>query len=59
MTQLGLDLLGDQVGILHLGNGGDDDVVLLGLLDVMFQANLVDGQIDHFFFSSCCLLASM
>ena len=59
MAQLGLDLLGDQVGVLHLRDGGDDDVVLLGLLDIMLQANLVDGQIDHFFFSSCCLFASM
>ena len=59
VAQLGLDLLGDQVGVLHLRDGGDDDVVFLGLLDVMLQANLVDGQIDHFFFSSCCLLASM
>jgi len=59
VAQLGLDLLGDQVGILHLRDGGDDDVVLLGLLDIMLQADFVDGQIDHFFFSSCCLFASM
>ena len=50
--ELGLDLLRDQIGVLHLSNGGDDNVVLLGLLDVMLQANLVDGQIDHVF-SSC------
>ena len=50
--KLGLDLLRDQIGVLHLSNGGDDNVVLLGLLDVMLQANLVDGQIDHVF-SSC------
>ena len=46
VAQLGLDLLGDQVGVLHLGDGGDDDVVLLGLLDVMRQTDFVDGQID-------------
>ena len=46
VAQLGLDLLGDQVRVLHLGDGGDDDVVLLGLLDVMRQTDFVDGQID-------------
>ena len=59
MAQLGLDLLGDQIGILHLRNGRDNDVVLLGLLDIVLQTYFVDGQIDHFFFSSCCLFASM
>ena len=52
VAELGLDLLGDQVGVLHLGDGGDDDVVLLSLLDIVLQAGLVDGQIDHVFFSS-------
>ena len=46
VRQLFLDLLGDQIGVLHLGNGRDDDVVFLGLLDVMQQAFFVDGQID-------------
>ena len=58
-AQLSLDLLGDQIGILHLCNGRDNDVVLLGLLDIVLQTYFVDGQIDHFFFSSCCLFASM
>ena len=52
VAELGLDLLGDQVGVLHLGDGGDNDVVLLSLLDIVLQAGLVDGQIDHVFFSS-------
>ena len=46
VAQLGLDLLRDQIGILHLSDGGDDDVVLLGLLDIMLQTHFVDGQID-------------
>ena len=53
LGELGLDLLGDQVGVLHLGDGGNDDVVFLCLLDIMLQAGLVDGQIDHCLFSSC------
>ena len=56
--ELGLDLLGDEVGVLHLGDGGDDDMVLLGLLDIVLQAGFVDGQINHFF-SSCCLFVSI
>ena len=56
LGELGLDLLGDQVGVLHLGDGGNDDVVFLCLLDIMLQAGLVDGQIDHCLFSSCFLL---
>ena len=59
ICQLCLDLLRDQIGILHLCEGGDDDVVFLGLGDVVCKTLLVNGQIDHFFFSSCCLLASM
>ena len=46
VRQLFLDLLRDQIGVLHLGDGRDDDVVFLGLLDVMQQAFFVDGQID-------------
>ena len=46
VRQLFLDLLGNQVGVLHLGDGRDDDVVFLGLLDVVGQAFTVDGQID-------------
>ena len=46
------DLLRDGLRVLHLGDGGDDDVVLLSLLDIVLQAGLVDGQIDHVFFSS-------
>ena len=37
---------GDEVRVLHLGDGRDDDVVFLGLLDVVCKAFLVDGQID-------------
>ena len=50
VLQLGLDLLGNGLGMLHLRDGGDDDVVFLGLLDVMLQSDLVDAQIDftHF-----------
>jgi hypothetical protein len=48
VRQLGLDLLGDQIGVLHLRDGGDDDVVLLRLLDVVLEAGLVDGQ-DRFY----------
>ena len=59
VAQLRLDLLRDQLRILHLGKGGDDDVVLSGLLDIMLEADFVDSQIDHFFFSSCFLLASI
>ena len=46
MGQLFLDFLRDEVRILHLRDGRDDDVVFLGLLDVMQQAFFVDGQID-------------
>ena len=46
VRQLFLDLLRDQIGVLHLGDGRDDDVVFLGLLDVVRKAFLVDGQID-------------
>ena len=46
VRQLFLDLLRDQVRVLHLRDGRDDDVVFLGLLDVMRQAFLVDGEID-------------
>ena len=45
--QLVLDLAGDGLGVLHLGDGGDDDVVLPGLLDVVLQAGLLDREIDH------------
>ena len=47
MGELGLDLFRDEVGILHLGDGGDDDVVFPRLLDVVLEAFLVDGEIDH------------
>ena len=40
--------------LLHLGDGGDDDAVLPGLFDVVFQALLVDGQINHTYLPSCC-----
>ena len=55
LGQLSLDLFGDQVGVLHLSDGGDDDVVFLGFLDIVLQTGLVDGQIDftHVLFSSC------
>ena len=46
VRQLFLDLLGDQVRVLHLRDGRDDDVVFLGLLDVVRKAFLVDGEID-------------
>ena len=46
VRQLFLDLPGDEVRVLHLGDGRDDDVVFLGLLDVVRKAFLVDGQID-------------
>ena len=46
VLELDLDLLGDGLGVLHLGDGGDDDVVLLGLLDVVRQGLLVDRQVD-------------
>ena len=61
VAELGLDLLGDQIGVLHLSDGGDDDVVFLCLPDIVLQSGLVDGQINftHCYFSSCFLLASM
>ena len=46
VLQLGLDLLRDRLRVLHLGNGRDDDIVLLGLLDIMLEAFLVDAEID-------------
>ena len=46
VRELRLDRFGDQIGVLHLGDGRDDDVVLLGLLDVVRKAGLVDGKID-------------
>ena len=47
MGQLFLDFLRDEIRILHLRDGRDDDVVFLGLLDVVLQAFLVDAKINH------------
>ena len=47
LGELILDLLGDEVGVLHLCDGGDDDVVFSGLLNVMSKAFGMDRQIDH------------
>ena len=57
VLQLHLDFLGDSLRVLHLGNGGDDDAVFLGLFNIVFQALLVNGQIDHVVFPSCCLVS--
>ena len=48
--KLCLDLLRDQLRVLHLGKSRDDNVVFLGLLDVMSKAFLVDAKINHCFF---------
>ena len=42
-----LHLIGDQLGVLHLLEGGQDDVVLAGDFDVSFQSFRMDGKIDH------------
>ena len=42
-----LHLLRHQLGVLHLLEGGQDDVVLAGDFDVSFQSFRMDGQIDH------------
>ena len=42
-----LDLAGDGLRVLHLGDGGDEDVVLPGFFQVVLQALAVDGEIDH------------
>ena len=52
--QLLLDLLRDGLRVLHLGDGGDDDVIFLRLAEIVLQAFLVDGQIDHAYLPSCC-----
>ncbi len=49
LCELVLDLFRNQIGILHLGDGRDDDMVFLGLLDVVLQAFLVDAKINHGF----------
>ena len=45
--QLILDLIRDQIGILHLRDGGKNDVVFLRALDGVLQFVAIDGQIDH------------
>ena len=52
--QLVLDLAGDGFRVLHLGDGGDEDVVLPGLFQVVLQALAVDGEIDHTKFPPVC-----
>ena len=44
--ELFLDLLRDGLGMLHLRDGRNNDVVFLGLLDIVRKARLVDSQID-------------
>ena len=44
--ELFLNFLRDGLRMLHLRDGRDDNVVFLGLLNVVLQAGLVDGQID-------------
>jgi len=46
MRQLGLDLLGDQLRVLHLRKSRNDDVVFLCLLNVVLKASLVDAEVD-------------
>ena len=46
MRQLFLDLLRNQIRVLHLGDGRDDDIVFLGLLDIVGKAFTVDGKVD-------------
>ena len=57
LGKLCLDRLRDQVRVLHLRDGRDDDVIFLCLLDIVLKAFLVDAQIDltHSYLSSCCL----
>ena len=43
LGELGLNLLGHQLGVLHLSNGRNDDLVFLGLANVMFKAHLADA----------------
>ena len=47
VRQLFLDLFRNQIGVLHLRDGRDDDIVFLGLLDIVGKAFFVDGQINR------------
>ena len=47
VRQLFLDLFRNQIGVLHLRDGRDDDIVFLCLLDVVCQTFFVDGQINR------------
>ena len=46
ILELFLDFLRNGLRMLHLRDGRNNDVVFLGLLNVVLQAGLVDGQID-------------
>ena len=46
VLELSLNFLRDGLRMLHLRDGRNNDVVFLGLLNVVLQAGLVDGQID-------------
>ena len=51
------DLLRDGLRVLHLGDGGDDDAIFLRLAEIVLQARLVDGQINHTYLPSCCFVS--
>ena len=52
VRELRLDFLRNQLRVLHLRKGGDDDVVLPGLADVVRKPGPVDSQINLTHFSS-------
>ena len=43
VLQTGLHLFRNSLRVLHLGDGGDEDVMLFGLFDVIGQALPADG----------------